>query len=205
MATKLRAIEGQGGVEDFGLAPHNNSADEPVPAGSTLGHPVLRRPGDHIETLWMKDGGVALRGLREAARHRQLHPDTAAAIVLERRLVTESLADLSDCPIDRLNHLSASQRPEVELWSAHSAYISHLLHGARSGQSSWPQNSAKISVPIRLIDRLAGDIPGQIEPPNIELRHAVNWEIAALLRGETLSEWAYRSALKGGHRALAKR
>ena len=202
MATKLRAIEGQGGVEDFGLAPHN-SVGEPLPLDSNLGNPVLRRPGDHIETLWLKDG-TALRGLREAAHHRQLHPDTAAAVVLERRLVIDSLADTSDPSlIDRLNHLSTSQRPEVELWSAHSAYVSHLLHGARSGLSSWHQYSAKVSVPIRLIDRLADNIPCEIEPPDVELRHAVTWEIAALLRGETLSEWAYRSALKCDHRTSA--
>ena len=79
MATKLRAIEGQGGVENFGLAPHN-SVGGPLPLDSNLGNPVLRRPGDHIETLWLKDG-TALRGLREAARHRLLHPDTAAAVV----------------------------------------------------------------------------------------------------------------------------
>ena len=201
MATKLRAIEGQGGIEDFGLTPHD-SVGESLPLGSNLGQPLLRRPGDHIETLWLKDG-TALRGLREAARHRQLHPDTAASVVLERRLVIDSLADISDLPlVDRLNHLSTSQRPEVELWSAHSAYISHLLHGARSGLSSWHQHSAKLSVPIRLIDRLANDLPREIELPDVELRHAVTWEIAALLRGETLSEWAYRSALQFDHRAL---
>jgi hypothetical protein len=204
MATKLRAIEGQGGVDDFGLAPRD-SVGESLPFGSNLGQPVLRRPGDHIETLWLKDI-TALCGLREAAHRRQLHPDTAAAVVLERRLVIGSLTDISDLSlIDRLNHLSASQKPEVELWSAHSAYISHLLHGARSGLSSGHQHSAKVTVPIRLIDRLTDDIPCEIEPPNVELRHAVTWEIAALLRGETLSEWAYRSALRCDHRALAKR
>lgn len=200
MATKLRAIEGQGRVDDFGLAPHND-AGEPLPLDSSLGHPVIRRPGDHIETLWLEDG-AALRGLREAARHRQLHPDTAAAVVLERRLVIDSLASTDDFSlVIWLNHLSTSQRPEVELWSAHSAYVSHLLHGARSDRSCKHNDSAKVSLPIRIIDRLARDIPCAVEPPDIELRHAVTWEIAALLRGETLSEWAYRSALSCGDRS----
>jgi hypothetical protein len=201
MATKLRAIEGQGVTEDFGILPRDGDGD-PLPLDSSLGRPILRRPGDHIETLWLKDGSV-LSELRTAACDRRLHPDTAAAIVLERRLAIESLADLGDPSlVDWLNHLGAGQRPEVELWSAHSAYLGHLLHGARSAPSSTHKTSARISLPIRLIDRLAAGIPPAIEPADVELHHAVAWEIAALLSGETLAEWGYRSALMRSSQAV---
>jgi hypothetical protein len=204
MATKLQAIKGQGTAEDFGFLPHDG-AGEPAPLNSSLGRPILRRPGDHIETLWLKDSS-ALSGVRTAARNRRLNPDTATAIVLERRLAIGSLTEIGDLSlVDWLNHLSTGQRPEVELWSAHSAYLSHLLHGARSGISLAPNNSAKVSLPIRLVDRLAEGVPAAIEPADIELPHAVAWEIAALLRGETLVEWTYRSVLERNCRARHQR
>jgi hypothetical protein len=201
MATKLRAIKGQGMTEGFGLLPRGDDGD-PLPLDSNLGRPILRRPGDHIETLWLKDSST-LFALRTAARDRQLHPDTAAAIVFERRLAIESLTDLGDPSlVDWLNRQGVGQKPEVELWSAHSAYLSHLLHGSRSAPSSTRNTSARVSLPIRVIDRLAAGVPAAIEPADVELRHAVAWEVAALLRGETLAEWAYRSALEFNRRAL---
>jgi len=50
-------------------------------------------------------------------------------------------------------------------------------------------------VPIRLIDRLAAALPAPFEGLQDEVEKSIRWEVAALLRSETLSEWAYRSAL----------
>jgi hypothetical protein len=46
-----------------------------------------------------------------------------------------------------------------------------------------------------LIDRLGAEPPIATSPGEGELELAVQWEVAALLCGETLTEWAYRCAL----------
>jgi hypothetical protein len=192
MATKLRAIDGQGIADEFGLLPQDAAGDA-APLESSLGHPILRRPGDHLETLWLDDA-CALKEVRAAAGRRRIHADTAAAVVLERRLVVPALGDPE--LVCRLNGLSTGHVPKVELWAAHSAYLTHLLHGARSPDLFAPSTPARLSIPIRLIDRLAGGLPPAIEPAEDELEHAIAWEIAALLSGETLGEWAYRSVIQ---------
>jgi hypothetical protein len=194
MPTKLRVIPGVGPEDIFGLQPGDVAGSAPA-LGSNLGHPLLRRPGDHVETLWLADPSV-LADLRAAICKRRLHPDTGVAIALERRLAVEGLGSSSLVAI--LNELSSVEVPEIELWSAHSAYLSHLLHGfadpPRSAQSA-SNGSRRVSVPIRLIDRLAVALPPPFEGVEDEIENSVRWEVAALLRSETLSEWAYRSAL----------
>lgn len=194
MPTNLRLIPGVGSENTFGLQPDDTVGSAP-PMESNLGRPILRRPGDHVETLWLPDVS-ALTDLREPICRRRLHQDTGIAITLERRLAVEALG--SSSLVAMLNERSSSEVPEMELWSAHSAYLSHLLHGLPDLPSSAPagsKGSFRLSVPTRLIDRLAAALPPPFEGVEDEIENSVRWEVAALLRSETLSEWAYRSAL----------
>lgn len=193
MATRLRAIEGRTGVDHFGLVPQGDDGS-PQPLDSSLGDSILRRPGDHIETLWLDDPS-AVAELRVAAELRRLHPDTGIAIVLERRLAAAEIRQSCGASqVSRLDDLSARETPKAELWAANSAYVRHLLHGAMSLTLNM-KTSRRLSVPIRLVDRLSVALPQAFEPGEDELGHAVLWEVASVLRGETLTEWAYRSAL----------
>jgi hypothetical protein len=101
--------------------------------------------------------------------------------------------------VGKLDELSSIEVPEIELWSAHSAYLGHLLHGVGGDSENLGRSpkdgSRRISVPTRLIDRLAAALPLPFEGAADEIENSVRWEVAALLRSETLSEWAYRSAL----------
>lgn len=194
MPAKLRVISGIGYEDNFGLQPSCLGGRAAAPE-SNLGRPVLRRPGDHVETLWLRDPSI-LTDLRAAISRRRLHPDTGFAIVFERRLAVEALG--SSSLVVMLNDVSSVEVPEIELWSAHSSYLSHLLHGftdlpttAESGSNA----SRRVSVPIRLVDRLADALPASFEEATDEIRNSIQWEVAALLRSETMSEWAYRSAL----------
>lgn len=194
MPAKLRVIPGVGHEDDFGLQPSGFCGGSDA-SGSNLGDPVLRRPGDHVETLWLRDPSV-LTDLRAAIGRRRLHPDTGLAIVLERRLAIGALR--SSALVAMLDDLSSVEVPEIELWSAHSAYLSHLLHGfadlANSGGSG-SNSSLRVSVPIRLVDRLTNALPASFERADDEVKNSIQWEVAALLHSETLSEWAYRSTL----------
>jgi hypothetical protein len=50
-------------------------------------------------------------------------------------------------------------------------------------------------VPVRLHERLTRSFPAIEDEPEHELRDALAWEVAALLAGETMCEWAFHSAL----------
>jgi hypothetical protein len=52
-----------------------------------------------------------------------------------------------------------------------------------------------VALPVRLIDRLNKDEPQLGEEAEVELGVAVDWEIAALVAGQTMGEWGYRAAL----------
>jgi len=192
---RLRLIESREAVEEFGLVPQGDG-EASAPLESNLAQPMLRRPGDHVELLWLEPT-AELKALRLAATQRGLHPDTAVAIVIERRLAVAELRSQSNHNlIEWLDRRSEERRPETELWSAHAAYLGHLLRGTdRRVATSAELSSSRVALPIRIIDRVGRRIPDAVESTELDLSRAVSWEVAAMLGGETLSEWAYRLAL----------
>ena len=192
---ELRLIEGSGPDEGFGLVPQGDG-DGLAPLDSNLGRPMLRRPGDHVEAVWLEPT-AELKALRLAAGRKGLHPDTAVAIVLERRLAVSELRRHGGLLLIKwLDSVSEERRPEIELWFVHVAYLGHLLRGTdRRTPSSAELGSSRVALPIRIIDRIGQRPPVAVEAPEVELDRAVRWEVAALLGGETLGEWAYRRAL----------
>ncbi len=157
--------------------------------------PLLRRPGDHLE-LFNFSEGVSLVSVRAAARRRGLCSETALALVIERALVIEELrgAGLEDL-VGGLDRRADAARPTIELWSAHGSYIRHLLGLVRAASDEKPLGSPRVALPVRLIDRLNEDEPQLGQEAEAELRLAIDWEIAALVAGQTMGEWGYRAAL----------
>lgn len=180
----LRLIDGtaqQGGQPLLGIAP------KPLAR-------LTRRPGDHLE-LHAFARSEPLAAIRAAAQRHDLDPETGLALVIERSLIgTELYESGGEELVAELDHESVDAQARVELWSAHGSYLHHLL-GLRPGTPvGHPLNSPRVTLPVRLVDRLGEEdleLPGD---PDAELGAAVAWEIAALLAGETMSEWAYRTA-----------
>lgn len=96
-----------------------------------------------------------------------------------------------------LDRCGSNARPTSELWSAHNAYLRHLLYGDELERNSRvPLGSPRAALPIRLIDRLGGhEVFNGTATSAVDLERAVEWEMAALYRGELMGEWAYRCAL----------
>lgn len=191
----LTLIKGTAEDADFGLAPVG--FEESGWGTATFERSMLRRPGDHVE-LWTFADGSALEPIRRAARERGLNADTAVALLVERRLILADLRAMGADDAESIIDTRGSQaRPTAELWSAHSAYLRHLLHGDELERSSkLTLRSSRAALPIRLIDRLARyEVFDEIAASAAELGRAINWEMAALYRGELMGEWAFRNAL----------
>jgi hypothetical protein len=156
--------------------------------------PLHRRPGEHLELITVT--APALAGIRRAALARGLYPDTGLILALERAVVCEQLRRLRrEHLIAVLDEAARSTGAHVALWEPHSDYLRHLLGHLPTAASGRPQDSPRIAVPVRLHERLARCFPALDGEPEPELRDALAWEVAALLSGETICEWAYRSAL----------
>jgi hypothetical protein len=191
----LTLIKGTREGADFGLAPLG--FEENDWGTRTVERSLSRRPGDHVE-LWTFGNSATLEPIRRAARKRGLNADTAIALVVERRLVLRDLQRLGgDHTEEIVDGCGSKAKPTSELWSAHNAYLRHLLYGDDLERNSKvPLCSPRAALPIRLVDRLNGcDVFNSTATSTAELERAIEWEMAALYRGELMGEWAYRCAL----------
>lgn len=179
----LQLIEGGAQKGELGLLA---AAPKPLPQ-------LTRRPGDHLE-LHSFDSGEALAPIRLAAHRRGLDSETALALVIERGLVTAEIeASAGSAMVEALDRQSTASRVRVSLWSAHGSYLQHLLGHRPVPASARPIHSPRVALPIRLLDRLGNEDLDLPADPGRQLTAALEWEVAALLAGETISEWAYRA------------
>lgn len=179
----LRLIEGGAQKGKLGIL---SAAPQPLPQ-------LTRRPGDHLE-LYSFTSGEALAPIRAAARKRGLDSETALALVIERSLVVaEIAASANSAMVEALDHQSTASQVHINLWSAHSSYLQHLLGHHAVPASARPLDSPRVALPIRMLNRIRDEDLDLQDDPDRQLIVAVNWEIAALLASETISEWAYRT------------
>jgi hypothetical protein len=185
----LTLIEGRANESAFGLSP----ANRPTRAGPFTQRALTRRPGDRLES-WCFERGT-LRKIQEAAHAQGVDLDTAVALVVERRISLDDIAKAGFGDLETaLNLRARDAQPEMELWSAHHDYLRYLLRGESADHGS--VEPTRVAMPIRLIDRLAHrEVFATGAPNGDELRNAIEWEIAALRSGESISEWAFRNAL----------
>lgn len=185
----LTLIEGKANEPAFGLSP----AHSPTWGSPSTQRALTRRPGDRLES-WRFEKG-AFQELRGAAHAQGIGLDTAVALVVERRLSLDDLAEAGFGNLETaLNLRARGSQPEMELWSAHHDYLRYLLRGEDAELGS--VEPTRVAMPIRLIDRLAHrEVFATGAPDGDELRSAIEWEIAALRSGESISEWAFRNAL----------
>jgi hypothetical protein len=152
---------------------------------------VLRRPGDRHEPVAV---GRDFDWLSDAALKQRIDLRVAISLVLERRLALRDLdsAGVKNDLIAQLNREAEGTRPEAPLWSASADYLRSLL----VSRSAETRSVDSVPVPTRLRERLARVWPLQATDEPNELSAAIRWEIAAVAQGMTMSEWAFRTALK---------
>lgn len=182
-SNNLQLVDG-GGAEP--TATRMVVAPQPLP-------PVTRRPGEHRELHHFPDG-TALAAIRGAARKHRLEAETAVTVTIERMHIAEELRACGAAHlVDVLDRRSRETRAETDLWSAHGAYLQHLLGLRPGGSTGQPLGSPRVALPVRLIDRLGTKDVELVGEPEVELRSALAWEIASVVAGETMTEWAYRA------------
>ncbi len=179
----LRLIAGgtqSGRLGILGTAPH------PLPQ-------LTRRPGEHLE-LYEFGPSTALAPIRREARRQYVDAEMALAITIERALAANEIrARAGAAMLARLDQRSTESEVQIGLCSAHSSYLQHLLGRHPAVASERPLHSPRVALPMRLVDRLGGGDIDLDDEPEHQLAAAVRWEIAALVAGETISEWAYRT------------
>jgi plasmid stability protein len=158
----------------------------PVPrSADLLNASSPRRPGELHESLTLS--GEAARHLGVRAAQAGVSVDVAASLVLEAGLLLERRPHLSDVA-------AGEDPPAIALPEASARYLRSLTV-ARTPLRRIPSKQRVVAVPVRLVPRLgACDVGGAIETVDLEL--AISWETAAILSGQTMSEWAVESLLE---------
>jgi hypothetical protein len=171
-----------------------SDGSSPPAAGSPELTELPRRPGDRYERFQLD--ACLLRELAAAAARRQLELDSAAGLVLERRLISRDLS--AAVAIQALDQAACEATTRVDLSHGSAVYAKTMrraLTAPRSSAGATPPPSGALALPLRLSDRLRRSWPPKTPLLEVELDSALTWEIAALQDGLTMSEWAFRTAL----------
>jgi len=173
--TTLRLVTGH--AHDSPLTSRHLGWDAPPPTA---------RPADRCEP-WPLDQHATVASLARAAANLGVAFSLAAALTVERSLLTDDLAELDCADIAaRLDVTAAQATVSIELSEPLSAYLRAL-----SGHDAAPAQPLPRSVPLpmRLTERIGPRGPGHLLDGSL-LTSALAWERAALLSGRTMSEWA---------------
>ena len=171
------------------LQRHNLRVVAPaVPSGASLeellGPPTLR-PGELHESVAFEVPTV----IRAAATATGTPLALAVTVVVERELalvaLTETGAAFAPDILDRCARSAAVVRRASPSASRYVRELLALLHGA--GQAT--PDHAPVVIPVRIADRLrATGYAPELRPGDIA--SALRWELAAVLAGQTIMEWA---------------
>jgi hypothetical protein len=148
----------------------------------------LRRPGELHEPVPVPPGSAP--AVERAAAVAGVPTGTAVRLLIEATLVRADLAAIGRTWAEsQLDAAAAAAVVCRRLSAAEADYVRDLRRGRASGRSV-------ATVPVRLIGRvaevdvesaLAGDLP-----------RAVAWEVASVLAGRTMLEWALITASAPG-------
>jgi hypothetical protein len=154
---------------------------------------IACRPTDALEP-WRVEVGTGLRQLAARATAAGLALDTAAAVVIERALVTRERALDPDVLLD-LDRRAQLSRPGIGLCAATAAYLRELGNVANDSVALRAR-TVVIALPARLNDRIRSPerLPELMDPA--ALSAALAWERAAVANGWTLTEWALAQLLE---------
>jgi hypothetical protein len=172
----------------------------PEPAGSSLDEllgPAEVRPGELHEPL----GRQVPHAFAETAACLGVPLVLAAATVIERLLAIGLLP--RDADVRALDQHAAAATMQGRT-SAEVADYARRLVGALQRRGATPRNSGAVTIPVRVADQMrARQVVPELDPGSI--RVALQWELAAVASGLTVSEWALRETLRDYADAAASR
>jgi hypothetical protein len=159
----------------------------PLPDLPQLYDEAIRRPGELHELVVLDE--EQRFALERAAQQAGLPTGITGRLLIEAALVSEDLASLcATAAAERLDAAAARARVRRRLSAAEADYLRHLRHPTGLRQTL-------LTVPVRLIGRLDEiDIGAALGGDPVR---AAAWEIAALLDGRTMLEWALAAVLRG--------
>lgn len=171
---------------------------------------VAVRAGDRHEP-WTLPAGDALHALADAAAAAGVEFELAVRLCVERALVREDLR-AAGADLARLDALAAAADVAAPVNAADCAYLRRLTRRDPAPQRRELGDAVIVGLPARLSARLltalpalAGEAPGGaaaealddlLADANADVESALAWEIAAVLDGRTISEWAPLAALR---------
>ena len=173
--TQTAALEFPARADDRRLLPHRG------------------RPFDRTERWWLSSSAAAALAVQAAAHG--LSVDTAGALLAERGLVVAELTHLPDV-LARLEAHAAAAVPDRELSDASACYLRTLTTARRTASPIGPHMGpdALVRLPARLTDRIK--FSGAVEPLlDGDLAQGRRFEVAAVLAGQTMTDWALRTLL----------
>lgn len=170
-----------------------------APAGAALGEIEISRAavraGDRHEP-WTLPASPALRALAEAALAAGIELELALRLCLERALVVADLRAVG-VEVARLDSLAARACVSGALDAADCAYLRRLTRREDAGSARPLGDAIIVGLPSRLTARLLAAGPEELlERAGLDVEAALSWEIAAVLDGRTISEWAPLAALR---------
>jgi hypothetical protein len=173
----------------------------PAARGETLEELLgtwVGRPGDLHEPARIP----VPTGLVSAARGVGLPTSLALAVSAERALVVREVTGDART-ISALLDKATSAPPRLALSAAYASYARTLI-AALNGRLPRHEEADSVSVvPTRLTDRLRAVPDLELQPG--ALRGALEWELAAVRCGRTITEWALRELLAASYPASASR
>jgi hypothetical protein len=148
--------------------------------------PHRGRPSDRLER-W-SSGPARLEELERQARALGLSPVTAGCLLVEAALIVRELGAQAEPVYVLLDKTAAGAGAAQQLSDASALHL--RAPGGNQAGDEQPVPHGELQLPARLTDRIlrAGGVDGLLAVDGLE--RARRWEIAALLEGQSMSEWS---------------
>lgn len=197
----MRANPGQNEAElHLRALPGGSPADAPTIDECRISR-VAGRTGDRHDP-WTLKASEPVRVLARGAAARGVDLELAVRLTVEHALVRRDLIAIG-VDAGTVDLVAHAARVSDRLDASAATYLRRLTH-PRDGVRSNLGDSITVGLPLRLTARLlAVSIETLIREADLD--RAIAWEVAAVVAGRTMSEWAPLAALSAGASARSSR
>lgn len=188
---KLISFEAAHARRSAGRDEDANLADELPELGDVLPSSV-RRPGELHEFVPLDP--LIGQQIAQHAAEVGLKPDVAATIALEALIAVSWLDDHGVKNAAAMLSEFASQSVVTRGLSAADANYIRSITAERGRAQTSKTSPHSIALPVRLMNKFSAEVLAEALR-DIDISAAVQWEIASLMDGRSLAEWAFAVAL----------